>query len=92
MKKFVAPVLVVAALATAACTPQDGANLGLVAGAGGGLLLADAFNANPAWTVAAAVGGAALGQQIGRNSAGTQCLYHAGYDAQGRQIVRQGPC
>jgi len=92
MKKFFAPVTLVAALAISACTPQDGSNLGLLAGAGGGLLLADAFGANTGWTIAATVAGAAVGQQIGRNSASSQCLYHAGYDSSGRQVVRQGAC
>ena len=42
MKKFIAPVLLVAATAITACqplSPQDRSNLGLVGGAGAGLLL-----------------------------------------------------
>ena len=92
MKKIVAPIALVAAMAIAACTPQDASNLGLVAGAGGGLLLADAFNANPAWTIAAAVGGAAIGQQVGRNSATGQCAYYAGTNQFGQAVYRTGPC
>lgn len=92
MKKFVAPILLVGSMAMAACTPQDGANLGLLAGAGGGLLLADAFNANAGWTIAAGVAGAALGQQVGRNAATGQCAYYAGTNAFGQAVYRSGPC
>lgn len=92
MKKFVAPLLMAAALGGAACTPQDGANLGLLAGAGGGLLLADAFNANAGWTIAAAVGGAAIGQQVGRQAGTNNCAYYAGTNQFGQPVYRQGPC
>lgn len=95
MKKILTPVLLIVALATSACVPlsnQDRSNVGLVGGAGAGLLLASGFNANPAWTIAATVAGAAIGQQIGRNQATNTCLYHAGYDSAGNQVVRQAPC
>jgi hypothetical protein len=81
MKKFVAPVLTVVALATAACqplSPQDRANLGLLGGAGAGLLLADAFDANPQWTILATVAGAAVGTQVARNTQTGQCAYSNG--------------
>jgi hypothetical protein len=81
MKKFVAPALLIAAVAVSACQPlsnQDRANLGLLGGAGAGLLLADAFDANPAWTVLATVGGAAVGTQVARNTQTGQCAYSNG--------------
>ncbi len=71
---------------------QDQANLGLISGAAGGVLLAGALDANPAWTVAAGVAGAALGTQIARNSQTGECAYYAGQDAFGRTIYRTGPC
>ncbi len=81
MKKFIAPILMVAALATAACqplSPQDRSNLGLVGGAGAGLLLAGAFDANPAWTIGATLAGAAIGTQVARNTQTGQCAYSNG--------------
>jgi hypothetical protein len=84
-----------AVLALAGCqnlTAQDQANLGLITGAGAGFLLAEAFDANPAWTVVAALGGAAVGQQVARNNATGQCAYYAGRDSRGRALYRTGPC
>lgn len=81
MKKFVAPMLLVAATAISACqplSPQDRSNLGLVGGAGAGLLLASAFNANPQWTILSTVAGAAIGTQVARNTQTGQCAYSNG--------------
>ncbi|MBF9043997.1 glycine zipper 2TM domain-containing protein [Rhodobacterales bacterium HKCCE4037] len=81
MKKIVAPVLLIAAIAVSACqplSPQDRSNLGLLGGAGAGLLLADAFNANPQWTILATVAGAAVGTQVARNTQTGQCAYSNG--------------
>ncbi len=90
MKKFVAPVLLIAAVAVSACqplSPQDRSNLGLLGGAGAGLLLADAFNANPQWTILATVAGAAVGTQVARNTQTGQCAY-----SNGDGTYRVGPC
>jgi hypothetical protein len=73
-------------------TAQDQANLGLAAGAAGGLLLADAFDANPAWTVVSALGGAAIGQQVARNRNTGECAYYAGTNSAGEPVYRTGPC
>ncbi|MEX3014454.1 glycine zipper 2TM domain-containing protein [Gymnodinialimonas hymeniacidonis] len=81
MKKVIAPVLLIAAVAVSACqplSPQDRSNLGLLGGAGAGLLLADAFNANPQWTILATVAGAAVGTQVARNTQTGQCAYSNG--------------
>lgn len=81
MKKVIAPVLLIAAVAITACqplSPQDRSNLGLVGGAGAGLLLASAFDANPAWTVGATLAGAAIGTQVARNTQTGQCAYSNG--------------
>ena len=90
MKKLAAPLLIIGALATAACaplSPQDRSNLGLLGGAGAGLLLADAFDANPAWTILATVGGAAVGTQVARNTQTGQCAY-----SNGNGTYRVAPC
>lgn len=90
MKKLIAPMLLVAATAISACqplSPQDRTNLGLVGGAGAGLLVASAFDANPQWTILSTVAGAAIGTQVARNSQTGQCAYSRGdgtYDV--------GPC
>ena len=81
MKKIIAPTLLIAAVAVSACqplSPQDRSNLGLLGGAGAGLLLADAFNANPQWTILATVAGAAVGTQVARNTQTGQCAYSNG--------------
>jgi hypothetical protein len=81
MKKIFAPIAVVAALATAGCqnlTPQDQANLGLLAGAGAGLITANALNANANWTIIAALGGAAIGTMVARNAQTGNCAYSNG--------------
>ena len=94
LSKSIIPIAV-AALILAGCqnlSQQDQANLGLLGGAAGGVLLAEAVDANPVWTVIAGVGGAALGTQIARNSQTGECAYYAGQDARGRTIYRTGPC
>ncbi len=95
MKLRAVSIVFAGALATAGCqnlTSQDQANLGLAAGAAGGLLLADAFDANPAWTVVTALGGAAVGQQVARNRATGECAYYAGTNSRGEPVYRTGPC
>lgn len=95
MTRYSISILLAAILALAGCqnmTAQDQANLGLLTGAGAGFLLADAFDANPAWTVVATLGGAAVGQQVARNNATGQCAYYAGRDSLGRALYRTGPC
>ncbi|GEM_PF-341525 len=83
-------------LVLAGCQPltqQDQSELaGTVIGAGAGLLLADAFDANPAWTVGTALAGAAIGQQVARNTATGECAYYAGRNSAGQPVYRTGPC
>ncbi|WP_224815741.1 glycine zipper 2TM domain-containing protein [Hasllibacter sp. MH4015] len=81
MKKIFAPVLLIAAIAVSACqplSPQDRSNLGLLGGAGAGLLVASAFDANPQWTILSTVAGAAIGTQVARNTQTGQCAYSNG--------------
>lgn len=85
-----------AALALTGCqnlTQQEQAEItGGLIGAGAGLLLAEAFDANDAWTVAGALGGAAIGQQVARNNATGECAYYAGRNSAGQAVYRTGPC
>ena len=92
-----AAILSLAALFTlAGCqnmTQQDQAELaGVVLGAGAGLILADAFDANPAWTVGTALAGAALGQQVARTNSTGECAYYQGRNSAGQAVYRVGPC
>lgn len=70
-----------AAVGLAGCTlsQDERAIVGGLAGAAGGLILADALNANSNWTVVAALGGAAAGALVARNSRTGQCAYSDGY-------------
>ena len=85
-----------AALALSACvavSPDERNQIaGGVLGAGAGLLLADAFDANPAWSVGAGLAGAAIGQQVARNTRTNECAYYAGRNAQGQAVYRTGAC
>ncbi|GAB4274430.1 MAG: hypothetical protein Kow0013_28460 [Pararhodobacter sp.] len=76
-------------LALGACTmtTQERTVLGGIAGAAGGLILADALNANPNWTIVAALGGAAAGALVARNAATGECAY-----ANGRGQYYTRPC
>ncbi len=80
MSKTIALVLAVSTFALAGCqlTPQDRANLGLLGGAAGGVLLADAFDANPEWTIVAGVAGATIGTLVARNTQTGNCAYSNG--------------
>lgn len=85
-------VILVIALATfglGACTMNSNERtvLGGLAGAAGGLFLADAFNANPNWTIVAALGGAAAGAMVARNTQTGECAY-----SNGRGQYYSAPC
>lgn len=89
------PLVLAGTLAATGCqnlTAQDQANLGLAAGAGAGFLLADAFDANPAWTVVSSLGGAVVGQQVARNANTNQCAYYAGRNASGQAVYNTAAC
>lgn len=89
MKPFLLalPLVAVSALGGCVMTQQDRTVVGGLAGAAGGLLLADAFDANRNWTVVAALGGAAAGAMVARNTATGECAYSNG---QGQYYTR--PC
>lgn len=80
MKSMILVTASVASLSLGACTmsPNERMAVGGLAGAAGGLILADALNANPNWTIVAALGGAAAGVLVARNTATGQCAYSNG--------------
>lgn len=88
MKAFVLAATV-AAVSLGACTmtSNERAVVGGLAGAAGGLILADALNANPNWTIVAALGGAAAGALVARNTRTGECAY-----ANGRGQYYTRPC
>jgi osmotically inducible lipoprotein OsmB len=90
MKKMFATGVMVATLAVAGCenmTQTERQLVGGLAGAGAGLIAADVLNANPNWTILAALGGAAAGAMVARNRATGECAY-----AVGDGTYRVGPC
>ena len=64
--------------ALSACTPEGEAALSAAGGGAAGLLLASAFDANPEWTIAAGLAGAAGGAALYQNSRTGQCAYPNG--------------
>ncbi len=90
MTKFLATGALVATMAIAGCenmTQTDRQIVGGLAGAGAGLIAADALGANPNWTILAALGGAAAGSMVARNQQTNECAY-----AVGDGTYRVGPC
>jgi hypothetical protein len=96
LRSFAILITFAAAFALSGCmtvSPQQRNEIaGSVVGAGAGLLLADAFNANPVWSVGAGLAGAAIGQRVARNTATGECAYYAGRNAQGQAVYRTGAC
>jgi len=81
MKHRAAGWLLIATMGLSACqnlSPQDQSNLGLIGGTGAGVLLASAFDANPAWTIVAGLAGATVGTLVARNAQSGQCAYSRG--------------
>jgi len=80
MKSMILATAAVATLSLGACTMTNNERMavGGLAGAAGGLILADALNANPNWTIVAALGGAAAGALVARNTATGECAYANG--------------
>lgn len=80
----------VAALSLAACdgmSPNQRAVVGGLTGAAVGLAAADLLDANNNWTVIAALGGAAAGVLVARNTRTGQCAY-----SDGRGGYYSAPC
>ncbi|MCB1390361.1 MAG: glucose-6-phosphate isomerase [Rhodobacteraceae bacterium] len=80
MKSMIIAAAAAASLSLGACTmtQNERTAVGGLAGAAGGLILADALNANANWTIVAALGGAAAGALVARNSSNGQCAYSNG--------------
>lgn len=90
MRKMILATACAAILALPACqmSTEDQMVLGGVVGLGAGLLTADMLDANPQWTVLAALGGAAAGAMVARNNATQECAYSRG---DGTYEVRRCP-
>lgn len=82
MSKTLLPLLLGTTLVVSACTNltgQDRANIGLLGGAAGGFLLAEAFDANEEWTILSTVAGAAAGTVVARSTTNSNnCAYSNG--------------
>ena len=90
MKNWIIGLTCAATLGLAACndmTPEQQSALGAAAGAGAGILLADAFDANSNWKVVAALGGAAAGTLVARTAENGSCAY-----ARGDGTYYSAPC
>ena len=88
---FRLPALIAAAALTlAGCgnlTPNERAAVGGLTGAAAGIVAADAFGLDRNWTVVSALGGAAAGVLVARNTATGACAY-----SDGRGGYYQGRC
>lgn len=81
MRRTPLVIAAVAGLSLAACagmTPEERMVVGGLTGAAAGLIAADALNANNNWTLVAALGGAAAGALVARNTVTGQCAYARG--------------
>lgn len=87
MKKTLMAMSLVSVAALSACTPEGEAALSAAGGGAAGLLLASALGANPEWTIAAGLAGAAGGAALYQNSRTGQCAYDAG-----NGYYRVAPC
>ncbi len=87
MRKQIAIMGCCAILAGAACTPEEQIIGGALIGTAGGVVAANAFDANPQWTVLLIAAGAATGALVAQNSQTNECAYKR---ADGRLEVR--PC
>lgn len=84
---LIAGALSVSLLAGCQLTPQGQSALAAGGGAAAGLLAASALDANPEWTIAAGLAGAALGSAYYTNSQTGQCAY-----PQGNGLYTVGAC
>ncbi|QBY00206.1 glucose-6-phosphate isomerase [Rhodophyticola sp. CCM32] len=80
MSKTLIIALIGGTFALAGCqlSNQDRSNLGLLGGAAGGVLLADALDANSEMTIVAGIAGAAAGTMIARGTQQDRCAYATG--------------
>lgn len=59
-------------------TPEQRTVAGVAGGAAGGLILAEALQADDNWRLIAALAGAAAGTMVAQNSSTGQCAYARG--------------
>jgi osmotically inducible lipoprotein OsmB len=80
MSKFIPATILAATIALAGCqmTQTERTVVGGVAGAVGGLAVANLFGANTNWTILTTVAGAAAGTLLAQNTATGRCAYARG--------------
>ncbi|MGY6703824.1 glycine zipper 2TM domain-containing protein [Roseinatronobacter sp.] len=89
MRKFLMMAVVGSALAVSGCqmTQTERSVVGGVAGAAGGLAVANLMGANTNWTILTTVAGAAAGTLLAQNTRTGQCAY-----ARGDGTYYEAPC
>lgn len=89
MTRFALAAVVVAGFAVSGCqmSPMERDMTGALAGGAAGLVAASVLRTSPRWTLVAALGGAAAGVLVARNTATNECAYSNG---RGQYYVR--PC
>ena len=89
MKTQILTLACAGSLALAGCnlTTEEQMAVGVIAGAGAGLLTANALNANSNWTILAVLAGATAGALVAKNNATGECAY-----AKGDGTYYSAPC
>ncbi len=89
MTKLIPATILAAVLAVAGCqmTQQERSIVGGVAGAAGGLAVANLFGANTNWKIIGTVAGAAAGTLLAQNTQTGRCAY-----ARGDGTYYEAPC
>lgn len=89
MKRLAPVTILAAALALGGCqmTQTERSVVGGVAGAAGGLAVANLFGANTNWKILGTVAGAAAGTLLAQNTATGMCAY-----ARGDGTYYEAPC
>lgn len=76
---FAAAALAISSLtACDTLTPDQRSVVGVTGGAAAGLIAARVLEADPAWTLIAALGGAAAGTVVAQNASTGRCAYSRG--------------
>lgn len=90
MRKMVLTTACLSVLVLAGCegmTSNQRMAVGGLAGATAGLITAEALDANDNWRIIAALGGAAAGSVVARNTQSNECAY-----ARGDGTYYKAPC
>jgi hypothetical protein len=90
MTRWISGCFLASILALSACenmTAEQRTVAGVAGGAAGGLIAAEAFDANDEWRLIAALAGAAAGTAVAQNTATGNCAY-----ARGDGTYYSAPC